>query len=411
MNRETMARGRVACIIVIAFAFAACLLFGCAGAGQGEQTSNDLTEIVEPGSDATGAAVAKAASAGGDVAVAAESRTDRAQELLSRMSTKEKIAQMFMVYAPESKLDSFEKTYQWGGFVFFARDFEKRSPKSFKKTMARCKKAAKLGLFTAVDEEGGTVVRASYYKKYRSSKFASPRDVYKRGGWAAVKKDADAKAKFLLKLGLNTNLAPVADMAYSSSDYIYSRTFPGKAKSVSKFVKTIVKRDRAKGLVSTLKHFPGYGGNANTHTGITHDKRKLEKLERRDLLPFAAGIQAGVPLIMVNHNIVHAFDKKNPASISPKVHKYLRGVMGYEGIIITDGLGMAGVRKFVGSDGEVAVRAVLAGNDMLCTGNKMAKVQYKAVKAAVKKGRITEERLDESVLRILRVKQEYGIIK
>ena len=106
-------------------------------------------------------------------------------------------------------------------------------------------------------------------------------------------------------------------------------------------------------------------------------------------------------MIMVSHNIVDAFDKKYPASLSKKVHKYIRNEMNYDGVIITDGLGMNGVVDFVGGDkGEAAIKSVLAGNDMLCANNY--KIQYPAVLKAVKDGKIKEKQIDESVKRINR---------
>lgn len=265
-------------------------------------------------------------------------------------------------------------------------------------------------MLIAVDEEGGIVNRVSLYKQYRKSPFLSPQKLYKNGGYSRVKKDTAQKANLLLDIGINTNLAPVADVAYSKKNYIYSRTFSTNPKSTSKYIKVVVKEMDKKKLVSTLKHFPGYGNNGDTHNKIIRDKRSKKTFEKRDLLPFYAGIDAGCDMIMVNHNIVEAFDKKNPASLSKKVHKYLRKNMNYDGVIITDGLGMAGVVDFVGGNkGEAAVRSVLAGNDMLCANDY--KTQYSAVLKAVKKGRIDEKQIDESVIRILKMKLNRGIIK
>ncbi len=130
----------------------------------------------------------------------------------------------------------------------------------------------------------------------------------------------------------------------------------------------------------------------------------------RDLRPFKAGITSGADMVMVSHIIVKTFDKRRPASLSPKVHKYLRNNMEFDGVIITDGLGMKGVTNYAGSQGKAAVMAVKAGNDMLCvTGNY--KKCYKALKKAVKNGTISKSQIDESVLRILKMKIRRGIIK
>ena len=119
-----------------------------------------------------------------------------------------------------------------------------------------------------------------------------------------------------------------------------------------------------------------------------------------------AGIAQGAETVMVSHNIVKCFDEENPASISPEIHRILREELGFEGVILTDDLGMEGVKKY--SDEDVAVMAVLAGNDMLISSDY--KLQYEAVLAAVQDGRISEERLDESVYRILRMKMSMGLL-
>lgn len=158
---------------------------------------------------------------------------------------------------------------------------------------------------------------------------------------------------------------------------------------------------------SVLKHFPGYGNNSDTHTGIAYDERPIEGFVNSDFLPFQAGIDAGADMVLVAHNVVSCMDDQVPASISLPVHNILRNELGFDGVIITDDLVMEGVRQFAG-DAEIAVRAVQAGNDMLCCTD--FEVQVPAVIKAVETGEITEERLNESVLRILKMKIKLGII-
>lgn len=335
---------------------------------------------------------------------------DRAQEILDSMTLEEKVAQMFMVYMPSENAAAIQKKYQFGGYLLFANNFKNNSYSKKQSQIKNYQKASKIKMLIAVDEEGGIVNRVSLYKQYRKSPFLSPRNLYKNGGYDRIKKDTREKANLLLDLGINTNLAPVADVTYSSSDYMYSRSFSNSAKSTSKYIKIVVKEMDKKNLVSTLKHFPGYGNNGDTHNSIIRDKRSKKSFEKRDLLPFQAGIDKGCDMIMISHNIVNCFDKKNPASLSKKVHKYLRKNMGFEGVIITDGLGMAGVVDFVGGDkGKAAVKSVLAGNDMLCANDY--KVQYPAVLNAVKNGEIQEKQINKSVKRILVLKLKRGIIE
>ena len=161
------------------------------------------------------------------------------------------------------------------------------------------------------------------------------------------------------------------------------------------------------GVGSVLKHFPGYGDNADTHTGIAVDNRSLEELESRDLIPFSLAALAGCQAIMVSHNTVTALDADYPASLSPAVHQYMRQTMGFDGVIVTDDLAMGAIRKQYGAK-ESAVLAVLAGNDLLCTTDYVQ--QYPAVLEAVESGRIPMEQLNASVERILRWKQSLGLI-
>lgn len=338
------------------------------------------------------------------------SAEERAQQILDDMTLEEKVAQMFMVYMPSKNAAAIQKEYQFGGYLLFANNFKNNSYDKKQSQIKSYQKASQINMLIAVDEEGGIVNRVSLYKQYRKSPFLSPRKLYSNGGYNRIKKDTREKANLLLDLGINTNLAPVADVTYSSKNYMYSIAFSNSAKSTSKYIKIVVREMKKKNLVSTLKHFPGYGNNGDTHSNIIHDKRSKKTFESRDLLPFQAGIDAGCDMIMVSHNIVECFDKKAPASLSKKVHKYLREDMGFEGVIITDGLGMAGVIDFVGGDkGKAAVKSVLAGNDMLCANDY--KVQYNAVLKAVENGEIDESRIDESVMRILILKLNRKIIK
>ena len=156
-----------------------------------------------------------------------------------------------------------------------------------------------------------------------------------------------------------------------------------------------------------LKHFPGYGNKPDTQTDMVRDSRSLESLESFDLLPFAAGIDAGADAILVSHTIVEAFDTEHPASLSPAVHEYLRSTMGFQGVIMTDDLVMEAITKAYGPE-EAAVSAILAGNDLLCSSEYQ--IQYAAVLNAVQSGRISGEHLESSVRRVLEWKRELGLI-
>ena len=258
-----------------------------------------------------------------------------------------------------------------------------------------------------MDEEGGTVCRVSSHSAFRSVRFPSPRESYAAGGMEQVLAVETEKAALLRDLGINVNMAPVCDIATTPSAFLYKRSLGESPEETGRFVSSTVQIMEHHGIGSVLKHFPGYGNNADTHTGMVRDERTLEELEACDLIPFAAGIGAGADAVLVSHTIAAALDAELPASLSPFVHDYLRTVMGFEGIIVTDDLVMEAITEAYGP-GEAAVLAVLAGNDLLCSSEYQ--LQYPAVLEAVQTGRISIEQLNESVLRVLNWKKELGLI-
>lgn len=342
-------------------------------------------------------------------ASAASGNSARAQKILKTMTWKEKIAQMFVVAVPAKDAVKIQEKYQFGGYIFFENDFSNSTPKETKAQIKKIQKVSKVKMLMAVDEEGGKVNRVSKFSAYRSKPFESPQAIYKKKGWSGIRKDTAEKAKLLKKLGINANFAPVADTPYRSSDFIYKRSFSTNADSVSKYIKTVVTEMKKNNLVSTLKHFPGYGGNGDTHSLIITDRRSKKTFTGRDLKPFSAGIKAGCDMIMVSHNIVNCFDKNAPASLSKKVHKYLRNQMNFDGVIITDELSMTGAAAFAGGSSKAAVKAIQAGNDMICT--TQYKDSFDAVYKAFKQGKISKSQINESVKRILIMKLDRGIIK
>lgn len=165
--------------------------------------------------------------------------------------------------------------------------------------------------------------------------------------------------------------------------------------------------DKAK-IGCVLKHFPGYGNNVDTHTGIAHDNRQYQQFLDCDFLPFMAGIEAGAGMVLVSHNIVACMDREFPASLSVRVHEILRKDLGFQGVIITDNLAMDAIGQYI-DDEDAAVLAIQAGNDMICCTNFTE--QIPAVVQAVKDGKIEEGGLEEAVFRILKLKRKLGIIK
>ena len=186
-----------------------------------------------------------------------------------------------------------------------------------------------------------------------------------------------------------------------------SRSLGQSAEVTAELVAELVQLTDNHKMGSVLKHFPGYGNNLDTHTGIAVDHRSLSELECNDLVPFRAGIEAGCGAILVSHTIVTCLDDTYPVSLSAAAHAYLREEMGFDGVVITDDLAMDAVTQTY-SAGEAAVLAVLAGNDILCTSEYIP--QYEAVLEAVQSGRISDAQLTEAVTRVLQWKLDLGLI-
>ena len=331
----------------------------------------------------------------------------KAAQTLAGMSLKEKVGQVFLFRAPTEGDVQTVTEYQPGGFFFGADSFKDKTPEQVRAMLQGYQEANKVKMALAVDEEGGTVTRVSQFPALSPKKFASPQVVYANGGMDGIRQDALDKADFLLSYGLNVNLAPVADVTFDRNTYMFPRAFGRNGTRTAEFVKTVVEAANSKNLSSTLKHFPGYGGNSDTHTGIATDNRSMESFRDSDFLPFQAGIEAGVQCVLVSHNIVTAMDTENPASLSAEVHRILREELGFTGVVMTDDLSMQGLRDKAG-ESSAAPAAFLAGNDLMLSTDISG--DFDALYAAVQDGSISQERLDESVLRILAWKYTMGIM-
>ena len=331
-----------------------------------------------------------------------------ASEVMEKMSLEEKVGQLFLVrYDVWSAKDQI-KNYYPGGYVLFAKDFEDHTKTSIKNELDSNQKLSKIPLTFAVDEEGGYVTRVSRFSQFRSEKFQSNQYYYNLGGYEKLKEIEEEKAKLLLSLGLNMNLAPVADVSTDVNDFIHIRTFGKDAKETSTFISNMVTYAKDSGISSCLKHFPGYGNNVDTHTGSAYDKRSYETFTNSDYLPFISGIKAGVPSIMVSHNVMESVDSTYPASLSKKVITgELREKLNFSGIVITDDLAMDAVKSYV-TDGSAAVLAINAGNDMIITSD--FETMFKEVLKAVNDGTIEKETINNAVRRIIAWKHAYQLM-
>lgn len=319
----------------------------------------------------------------------------KAYQKLKKMSQSKKISQILLIRYPEENQTEIIKKYQFGGYLFFAKDFKDKTKDDVIKMIADSNKVSKIPILTAVDEEGGIVVRVSRNKNLRSEAFPSPSELYKSGGFEKIKEDTIEKSNLLKSLGINLNLAPVVDVSTSPSDYMYKRSLQEDAKTTAKFSSIVIETSKESGVSYTLKHFPGYGNNIDTHSGSSIDTRTKEEIENNDILPFKSGIKSKAEAILFSHNIVTSMDKNNPASLSKTLHDYLRNDLNFSGVIITDDLDMGAVKNIENKN----VISLLAGNDLLISTDYEESI--KEIRNAIDNNTLDQETLDEHVLRVL----------
>ena len=312
--------------------------------------------------------------------------------------------------------------YHLGGYLLFGRDFKDatgnwRTADLIKQTIQNYQDTSAIPMLIGVDEEGGTVARASRNPNLFTEKFKSPQKVFSAGGMEAIALDAVDKNRDLLLYGINVNFAPVADVSTDPADFMYDRTFGQDAQATAEYVETVVTAaggvsvgngDGVYKIGAVLKHFPGYGDNQDTHTGVAIDERPYERFLEEDFLPFQAGIEAGAGAVLMSHNVVVSMDPDLPASLSPEVHRILREDLGFDGVVMTDDLAMKAVAAYV-KDGSAAVMALAAGNDMVITADYRAQISQ--VMEAVENGSLSEEVVSSACRRVLTWKQALGLIE
>lgn len=376
-------------IIVFAIAVGAVYFLGDSSLSDISETITDETISTEPVTEAP-------------------TEPDKTEILLNSMTLEEKVAQMMMVSCHEGVNIEAASSYGVGAICLYSHSFEEKSADEVKSMIESYQNLNYLPMLVSTDEEGGTVVRVSSNPQLRATPFLSPMELFTQGGMDLVKSDTQEKAQLLLSLGVNVNLAPVCDVPLDETNYIYDRCFSLNADETAQYADAVVSVMKQNGIGSCLKHFPGYGGSVDTHESMAYDDREYSAFENGDFKPFKAGINAGADCVLVTHNIVNCIDPSMPASLSLPVHNELRNKLSFNGVIITDDLVMEGIQQF--TDGNsAAVLAVKAGNDMIICEDYSSSVD--AIVAAVNNGEIAESQIDESVKRILKWKENLGLIE
>ncbi len=352
-----------------------------------------------------------------------------ADSTLASMTLEEKIGQLFILFAygptaetvdarntalyGQSTAADIIEEFEPGGFILFSARDNVTDPVQVATLAnglqdAAADAGAGIPLLVSTDQEQGIVTRIGS----PATLFPGNMALGAGGSEKDTRKAAAITGNELLAMGIQQNNAPDADVNVNPDNPVIGvRSFSSDTDLVSRLTAAAVQgyQDDA-GIIATAKHFPGHGDTAtDSHTGLPEITHTLEEWKQVDLPPFQAAIDAGVDSIMTAHIVVPALDDSgDPATLSHKIITgQLRETLGFDGVIVTDGLEMAAVRQEYG-DGEVAVRALEAGVDQLLLPAD-PRVAYAAVEEAVDEGRLTEERIDESVHRILLMKYDQGV--
>lgn len=329
----------------------------------------------------------------------------RAKDIINSMTIDEKIGQLLLIRTPVDNQIDLIKKYNFSGYILFDRDLQNKTKNEIIQNISNYQNNNKYGMIIAIDEEGGDVSRLNN-TTIINNKFESPQELYINGGFNEIKKDNIKKNKILTELGINVNLAPVADMSSNKDSYIYNRTFGQNPKLTSKYIETILKSSDSN-VSNVLKHFPGYNDNLNTHNTISVDKRSYSEFLKKDFLPFKSGIKSGAQMIMISHNVVNSIDKNNSASISKNVHNILKSDLKFTGIIMSDDLDMNGI--YGDNSKSKYVQALMSGNNLIIVSDYES--AFNDIKDAYNTNVMSEDLIDILLLKNISWKLSKNLIK
>lgn len=349
--------------------------------------------------------------------VTEEEKPSLVDETLAGMTLHEKVCQMMFVtpeeltgedgvtVAGDATRQALEN-YPVGGIVYFAKNLE--SQDQVKEMIDNSQKYRSIGLFVATDEEGGVVNRLmdTVGTTYIGSMY-----YYKDDGDETAYENAYTIANDMSALGFNLDFAPVADV-WSNPDntVIGERAYSDDYAQAAELVGNAVKGFNDGGVMCTLKHFPGHGDTAeDSHYSSAYVHRTKEEIMADEMQPFRSGIEAGAEFVMVGHLIVPDIDEV-PATLSYKIATgILRDELKFEGVAITDSFEMESIADNYSVD-DAVVMSVKAGMDMILQPKDMASA-VNSIEQAVADGELSEDRIDESVRRILTLKESRGLLK
>lgn len=343
----------------------------------------------------------------------------RVQAKLSGMTLEQKVAQLFVV-TPEQLTgvgqvvqagDGTKTALQQmpvGGIVYFKQNLlsADQTREMLSNTQQYARDIEGMPLFLAVDEEGGTVSRIGGNEGFGIQNVGNMSDVGASGSTEKAREVAQTIGDYLSDLGFNLDFAPDADIWNNpASTTMRLRSFGSTAEVVAPMVKAQVEGFTSTGVLCCAKHFPGIGGaEGDSHNESIYSTKTADQMAEEELVPFQAAMEAGVPFVMVGHlSCPNVTGNNMPASLSQAVVTgLLRERLGYDGVVITDSLSMGAATAVVSAD-QVAVAAIKAGDDMVLMPSDLS-AAYEGLLSAVHSGEISEDRINQSVTRILKVK-------
>lgn len=342
------------------------------------------------------------------------------QTILDNMTLEDKIAQLFILYpetlvsgvnrvtaAGEMTREAFDRR-PVGGLIYMRQNLESKEQVQTMLSDFQEISLSRTGLlaFLCVDEEGGKVTSVGGTEALAIPRGEDMADIGARNRPEEAYQKGEFIGGYLSELGFNVDFAPVADvLSNPENTVVKKRSFGADPKLVTAMTAAFAEGLQSKGILGSYKHFPGHGATAgDTHKGYSYTDKTLEELKACELLPFIDGISRDIPMIMVGHiSLPKVIGDDTPASLSSYIMTdLLREELGYKGIIITDALAMKAVIDEYSSD-EAAVRALEAGADILLLPEDF-ELAFQGVLQAVNEGRLSRERLDQSLQRIIRQK-------
>lgn len=346
---------------------------------------------------------------------------EKIRDIINNMTLEEKIGQLFIFEirnnldgSPRVKVDdnlvTFLKKYKPGGIILFSQNVE--SNRQVEQLVQDLQDTATIPMFIGVDEEGGIVSRLGKEPNVDVTHLPSALRIGNKNNSELAYNSGLVLGRELRALGINMDMAPVADVNTNPNNpVIGSRTYSSDPHVVGEMITRAIEGFHEYNIASIIKHFPGHGDTSlDTHFGTVVSPHNRDRLDRIEFVPFKYGIEADVDAIMTAHMVMSGISSSQlPATLNHDIITgILREELGYDGIIITDALDMGAISQYYPSD-KTAILSVKAGIDILLIPNNQPKA-YKALFNAVKDGEITEERIDESLYRILYIKNKRGIL-